>query len=195
VGENGPTWSLIDRLLPLMEQSGTAIYVSGRDPIAQLITAVPPTSPVDFVGVGNGALGNASQAEAPPNLLLCPYNSLAWAYGGSAGFATIEVTQSLLTVTWFDQNGSALYNFSKGNPRAGLGYAPVGVGSYAPVLLGMAGLFAAVASLLCCVAASSYLRSAAAKLRQRGAERDRGGGERIPLLPSKAGRVVTRGGL
>ena len=128
-GEHGPTWALTARLLPMLEASGVALYISGRDPIAQHLRPVPATSSVDFAGIGNGAYYNASMAADPPNIALCPYGSLAWAFGGSTGFLIATVTSpssttpALLNVTFFDANGDALYGFSKTNPRASMGYS------------------------------------------------------------------------
>lgn len=34
-GERGPTWALVDVLLPLLQDHGVALYVSGRDPLMQ----------------------------------------------------------------------------------------------------------------------------------------------------------------
>jgi len=116
-------------MLPLLESAGVALYISGRDPVAQHIRPVPASSGVDFVGIGNGADCNASMASEPPGLALCPYGSVAWVYGGSTGFLVVTVTSptssvpSALNATFFDAQGAVLYTFGKTNPRASMGYA------------------------------------------------------------------------
>jgi len=125
VGEHGPTWALAEKLLPLMESAGVALYISGRDPIAQHLMPSPSGASVDFVGIGNGAQSNASQALELPSQALCPDGALAFAYGASTGFVMVEVSSpkgkgmSQLSVSFYDDTGALLYNFSKPNPRAG----------------------------------------------------------------------------
>ena len=188
-GEHGPTWALADKLLPLMEEAGVALYIGGRDPIAQHITPSPAGAAVDFIGVGNGQVGNASQAAELPNEGLCPDGAVAWAYGGSSGFVFVEIlnptvnTPSAMTVTFYDHNGDTLYSFTKSNPRAYKGYT-VTATNMARTLTIMAGLFCACAACLCGVAGSTYLRAQANKKSFTGGRvgRVRGATETTPLV-------------
>ena len=194
-GEHGPTWTLTEKLLPLLESAGVALYISGRDPIAQHITPMPAnaTSSVDFVGIGNGAYFNASQAAELPNAGLCPDGSVAWAYGSSTGFLMVEVvnptvnTPSAMTLTFYDDTGTALYSFTKSNPRAYKGYSVTPTNMRRTLaILGI--LFLAVAGCLCAVAGGSYVRAAANKksfVNGRGAaaaKARRGVSETTPLV-------------
>ncbi len=202
VGEHGPTWALAEKLLPLLESAGVALYISGRDPIAQHLTPSPAGACVDFVGIGNGANCNASQAAELPNQGLCPDGALAFSYGASTGFVFVQVTSptgkvaSAMTVTFYDDTGAVLYNFSKPNPRAYKGYVVTASNSKRTLMI-MAALFLAVATTLCGVAGSSYVRAAAAKRsfasggKAGGARARRGVTETTPLVPLVRGGGVT----
>ena len=136
VGQHGPTWALVDKLLPLMDAAGVALYISGRDPIAQHIAPSTTFPNVDFAGVGIGSAVNASQAAAPqPSLALVPQGSLAWVYGGGTGFLTASVgnssgEDSTLTVDFYGAAGSVLYSFTKGNPRRAEGLGGSSTGAF-----------------------------------------------------------------
>ena len=105
---------------------------------------------MDVIGVGNGAngaraalacahnaraltrsiAGNITQASALPGHAACPPGSLQFLYGDGAGFATLsfalspaDLRSAMLTVTFYDQLGVALYNFTKGATRAGVALA------------------------------------------------------------------------
>ena len=163
-GEHGPTWTLAEKLLPMMESAGVALYISGRDPIAQHITPSPSGAAVDFVGIGNGAYYNASQATEMPNELLCPDGSVAWTYGSSTGFLMVEIanptssTPAQLTVNFYDDTGAVLYSFTKANPRAYKGFS-VAPSNMRRTLGIMGALFLAVAACLCSVAGSTGKKS------------------------------------
>ena len=57
VGANGPAPGFAERLLPLLNSAGVALYIGGRDPLAQHFGPVPAAPLVDVIGVGNGANG------------------------------------------------------------------------------------------------------------------------------------------
>lgn len=187
-GEHGPTWALADRLLPLMEEAGVALYISGRDPIAQHIVASPAGASVDFVGIGNGAAFNSSQAAEMPNEGLCPDGAVAWTYGSSTGFLMVTVTNptvqvpSAMTVTFYDDTGTVLYTFTKANPRQDKGYSATPTNMRRT--LGIMGLlFLAVAACLCAVAGGSYVRTQASKKSFVAARKPRrGASETTPLV-------------
>lgn len=72
---------------------------------------------------GNGAYSNASQAQYVPTLNLNPSSSLRFVSGKDTGFVTVthegdaSNSTSRLVVTYYDSTGTALYFFSKANPR------------------------------------------------------------------------------
>jgi hypothetical protein len=197
VGAHGPSWPLTERLLPMMEEAGVALYISGRDPIAQHLVSVPSGS-VDFVGIGNGANSNASMAQEVPSLLMCPYGALTFVYGETTGFMMAEITSPSgnqvpqLTVTFYDSSGNALYNFTKTNPRASKGFTVVGTNSQRTLTI-MGAMFVAAATLLCGLALFSYIQSAATKRAAFSAARAVAGGgaarkgETTPLLSKPHG--------
>ena len=122
----GASAVLQTRLLPLLNASGAALYVGGRDEVAQHFrpTAAAPT--VDSIVVGNGAGFDAAAAAALPNAAGTPPGALAWSYGGSAGFATLTVAVATagyaqLTVRFYGEGAGAppLYSFSKNATRVG----------------------------------------------------------------------------
>ena len=189
VGEHGPTWILTERMLPLMQEAGVALYISGRDPIAQHLVPVPAdgSAVVDFVGIGNGAFSNASMADGLPSLLECPYGSLAWVYGLTTGFLLAEVTSptgtelTQLMVTFYDASGNALYNFTKGNPRGSKGFQVATTnGQRTLSVLGI--MFLTAAGLLCSLAGYGYVKSAASRRVAFSVGSARKPGETTPLV-------------
>ena len=133
-GAHGPTWALADKLLPILDAAGVALYISGRDPVAQHFTASKQYPAVDFACIGTGAGGNATQAATLPSLALNPSGTLDWFYGASGAFLTVsmgvdpkDATTSTMTVSFYDQAGVNLHSFTKGNPRTkGSADPPVG---------------------------------------------------------------------
>jgi hypothetical protein len=126
---------LASRLLPLMNAAGAALYIGGRDPVAQHFAPIASAPNVDVIVVGNGAVGNATQAATLPNLGACPPGALQFSYGASAGFATLSFavpdgeTVALLTVSFFDESSSVpLYSFTKNITRIGKSGGPPALG-------------------------------------------------------------------
>ena len=181
-GSWGPTWPLVERLVPMMESAGAALYVSGTDHLMQHFTAVPSWTNVDFIVIGNGAYAmppGTTAAEAMPHASDCPDGGLQFSYGATSGFATIQITTagpkqpSTLHVNFFNANDTMLYTFFKENPRTIPGHtagdlrsppapghgAASGSGSYdsQPVVI-MGGAFLVVAVLLCLIGAASHAR-------------------------------------
>ena len=121
VGENGPTPLLVERLLPMMQQAGVAIYLCGHDHQLSHIAPASSSTGVDFVVSGAGGKFNLSTAHADD---LPTGFSLKFQYGIGCGFATVRVTRpgfrepSSMTVEMWDGTGAMVYSFSKGNPRA-----------------------------------------------------------------------------
>jgi len=123
-GEHGPTWSLVDKLLPILDAAGVSLYISGRDPLAQHFVPTAEYPSVDFVGIGTGAGANASQAETLPSGSLNPSGTLQWSYGASGAFLTVsmgvdsrDAKSTLMTVTFYGEGGEILHSFTKPNPR------------------------------------------------------------------------------
>jgi hypothetical protein len=121
-GAHGPTWGLTNALLPLLNEHGAALYIAGRDPIAQHFRPTAAFPAVDVVTIGIGSTSNATMASALPMLDQCPPGSLAFAYGNTTGFLGLTLTApnatrlpSTLTVTFYNSAGEAVYSFSKQN--------------------------------------------------------------------------------
>ncbi len=128
-GAHGPTWGLVDALMPLLNARGAALYIGGRDPLAQHFAPPAAYPAVDSIVVGNGAAFNATMGAALPSGALCPAGSLQYSYSGGTGFATIQITAagrqpSTMTVTFYDASGTVLYSFSKLNLRVPPGTRP-----------------------------------------------------------------------
>jgi hypothetical protein len=121
VGENGPTPLLVERLLPMLQQAGVALYLCGHDHQLSHISPTNSDTGTDFVVSGAGAKYNISTEHADD---LPTGYSLKFQYGVGCGFATIKVTRpafrapSAMTVQLWDGTGSMLYSFTKSNPRA-----------------------------------------------------------------------------
>jgi len=124
VGEYGPTWSLVDKLAPMMEASGVALYIGGKDHSLQHFMPVPSTNNVDYIVAGNGAYGNDTTAHAGD----CPYGALQFSYASGTGFVQIKISHAeanvpgLMKVTFYDDTGTSLYSFYKENPRTVAGH-------------------------------------------------------------------------
>jgi hypothetical protein len=119
-GENGNTPLLVERLLPLMESAGVALYISGHDHQLEHIAPVQVPTPlsVDFIVTGAGAKYNESDDHADD----VPAGTLKYQYGAGCGFASVYVSRegwapSLMSVTLWGSSGNVLYTFSKPNPR------------------------------------------------------------------------------
>ena len=124
-GAHGPTWALADKLLPMLDAAGVALYISGRDPVAQHFAPSKAYPAVDFACIGTGAGGNATQAATLPSLSLTPAGTLDWSYGAGGAFMTVamgvdpkDATTSTMTVSFYDQEGVNLHSFTKYNPRS-----------------------------------------------------------------------------
>jgi len=137
-GSHGPSWELVDLLLPMLDAAGVALYISGRDPIAQHFKPSAEFPSLDCVGIGIGSTANASQAAAPPSLALNPPGSLSWSYGGSPGFMDVSMGveagtgASMMSVSFYDDVGNLLHSFAKPNPRHTGRANPPGAGGRAP---------------------------------------------------------------
>ena len=91
-----------------------------REPNPRENPRAAPNLAVDVITIGNGANGNASQAETLPSASLCPSGTLAFSYGNSSGFLSVSISTPegpkavpTLTVTFYDSAGAVLYTFSK----------------------------------------------------------------------------------
>jgi hypothetical protein len=124
-GEHGPTWGLVDSMMPLLAAHGAALYISGRDPLLQHISEVPGAPGLDYVGSGVGSYYNATMAATQPGAKLCPPGSVQWAWSNNTGFltvtlsglATVEQPMGTMTVRFYDAGGNELYSFTKTNSR------------------------------------------------------------------------------
>jgi len=130
-GPVGPSAMLQQRLLPLLNASGAALYIGGQDAVAQHFRPIAAAPLLDSIVVGNGAGGDAAAAAALPHAADVPPGSLAWSFGGSAGFATLSVGldsdgEAQMTVSFYGESESALlYSFTKNATRRGsLSLAP-----------------------------------------------------------------------
>lgn len=125
-GEYGPTWELVTRLNPLMEQAGVALYLCGHEHQAEHFRAEPHPSGVDYLVIGNGAYYNDTAPTDRSHLDDCPEGSLQFQWTNTTGFAGLWLTPAsstgqpaMLSVIVFDNLGKQLYSFYKQNPRAG----------------------------------------------------------------------------
>lgn len=125
VGKLGPTWDLVKRLMPMLDQYGVALYLSGHEHMLEHIR-IPQRnlSSVDFVVMGAGAYVQASDDDHD-HFKYCPEGSLRFEYDKGAGFAQFKFTPaseqfgpSQVSVTYYDYLLNQLYKFHKLNPRA-----------------------------------------------------------------------------
>ena len=151
---SGPNAALQSRLLPLMQAAGASLYIGGRDPVAQHFTGLSDAPDVDVLVIGNGAVGNTTQATLLPNRAACPPGSLAFVYGETSGFITLTFQETsvntTLTVAFYGNHGDTpLYSFTRNQIRAGQPAPPpppggrYGVRSGLILVLVLAGMSAA----------------------------------------------------
>jgi hypothetical protein len=168
VGEYGPTWPLVERLAPMMESAGVALYICGHEHQMEHFRSEPHASGVDYLVVGNGAYYNDTVPTDSSHSADCPYGSLQFAYTEGTGFASLllesgdAAAPSQLSATLYSGAGAQLYSFYKANPRTAVGHAVGNLGSppappllAAPVrssadsLFASASLVAVLGGLLC----------------------------------------------
>lgn len=113
-GEYGPTWPLVERLLPMMESAGVALYICGHEHMMEHFRPIPHNSSVDFVVIGNGAYWNDTGSQPTEHLQDCPDGSLQFQYDSGTGFAMFKVNPAAhgvptqVTVTYIAANGAPL---------------------------------------------------------------------------------------
>ena len=120
----GPNSLLLGKLLPMMQAAGASLYIGGRDPVAQHFTGLAGAPDVDVVVIGNGALGNTTQATLLSQRDACPPGTLAFVYGETSGFITLtfqaETVNSSMTVDFYGNHGDTpLYSFTRQQVRIG----------------------------------------------------------------------------
>lgn len=220
-GSWGPTWPLVERLAPLLDSAGVALYLSGCDHLMQHFKPVPSWTNVDYVVVGAGAFSNANvtSATAMPHADDCPDDSLQFSYEATPGFVNVQIASanvkepSTLHVNFFDSNQTMMYTFYKENPRTEAGHrdgdlasppAP-GFGGHdddfnSEPLIIMGGAFLVVAVALCLFGAASHARR---QLSYMSVIKGKGAGntgkvvgveESTPLIRGGTGRLATRAG-
>jgi hypothetical protein len=134
-GEYGPTWVLVERLAPLMQSAGVALYVCGHEHQMEHFRAEPHASGVDYLVVGNGAYFNDTAPTDMSHAGDCPYESLQFTYTTGCGFAALRLVggspaaPSSLSATLYGAAGESLYSFSKYNPRTEAGHTAGNLGA------------------------------------------------------------------
>ena len=159
VGEYGPTWPLVERLAPLMESAGVALYICGHEHQMEHFRSEPHDTGVDYLVVGNGAYYNDTAPTDMSHASDCPYGSLQFTYMQGTGFASLLMVSgnaavralvmdscllvlthvrcpfccpqapSQLSATLYDGEGTQLYAFYKANPRTMIGHTGGNLGS------------------------------------------------------------------
>jgi 3',5'-cyclic AMP phosphodiesterase CpdA len=128
VGEYGPTWALVERLRPLMEAAGVALYVCGHEHQMEHFRSEPHLTGVDYLVVGNGAYWNDTAPTDMEHARDVPYQSLQFSYMTGTGFAELRIAAgtpaapSQLSATLYGSQAQQLYAFYKSNPRTVTGH-------------------------------------------------------------------------
>jgi hypothetical protein len=134
-GEYGPTWALVERLAPMMQSAGVALYVCGHEHQMEHFRAEPHASGVDYLVVGNGAYFNDTAPTDMSHAGDCPYASLQFTYTTGCGFSALRLVggspaaPSSLSATLYGAAGQSLYSFSKYNPRTQPGHTAGNLGA------------------------------------------------------------------
>ena len=130
-------------------------------------------------------------SPTPARLQTCRPCCSAFVFGQTTGFLQAAVsspsgsTLTAMTVTFYDDAGAVLYNFTKGNPRAAKGFQ---VTSYngRHTLTVLAVMFLTAAGLLCGMAGYGYVYNAATRraafASRAGPGARKGPGESTPLV-------------
>jgi hypothetical protein len=205
-GLSGPTWPLVERLAPIMEAAGVAMYIGGKDHQMAHFKPVPTTNNVEYVVLGNSAYYNDNATILNAHASDCPYGALSYQYSSSTGFAQVKVTHGiantpgLLKMTFYDNAGAVLYDFYKENPRTepghtagNLGAPPspsplnANAGSGGPMVI-ISGFFIAIAVSMGLWIAASHALATMGYRTVRGAGYGGAGlSEHSPLMPGGGG--------
>ena len=76
VGPYGPTWLLAEKLSPVMEAAGVALYIGGHDQMLEHFKPSPKGANVDYIVVGNGAYFNDTDPYSTAHSADCPDGAL-----------------------------------------------------------------------------------------------------------------------
>lgn len=135
VGSYGPTWPLVERLVPMMEAAGVALYVSGHEHQAEHFRSEPHASGVDYLVIGNGAYYNDTLPEFTEHASVCPAGSLQFQYGAGTAFSLLRITPgnsqapTQLSGVIYGSGGQQLYSWLKESPRTVKGHTAGNLGS------------------------------------------------------------------
>ncbi|KAK3281634.1 hypothetical protein CYMTET_10585 [Cymbomonas tetramitiformis] len=115
VSSHGVQQKLVDRLRPLLQAHGVALYLCGHD--HQLQHFHEPGDGVDYIVSGSGSEERLSRRNDTRNMDEVPAGYLKYFYGEAGGFVAVEVSASEMEVQMIHQDGRVLYAFNKTNPR------------------------------------------------------------------------------
>ncbi|CAI8034749.1 Tartrate-resistant acid phosphatase type 5 [Geodia barretti] len=118
IAEHGPTSILVEKLRPMLEKYNVSSYLCGHDHNLQHIRE--SSSPVDYFVVGAGHLTDPSTAhekDIPPDSLKFHYGvfDISESHGG---FATVGITNKIMTTTFYDAKGNKLYSANTAQTRS-----------------------------------------------------------------------------
>eukprot|EP00854_Cymbomonas_tetramitiformis_P011271 gene11271-13319_t len=116
ISSHGTQETLVERLRPMLQAHGVALYLCGHDHQLQHIRE--PGDTVDYVVSGSGSEEKLSRRNDTRNIAEVPEGYLRYFYGDQGGFASVQISSTELSVEMHRQDGQLLYSFSKGNPRA-----------------------------------------------------------------------------
>ncbi len=113
--QNRPTDFLIENVKPLLEKYGVSLYVCGHDHSLQHLQ----TGGVDYIVCGAGCKTDANRRHGSK----VPSGSLKYAWGPDSGsisgnhhnggFSYFEISGESIKMTFYDQDGTVLYNMEK----------------------------------------------------------------------------------
>jgi hypothetical protein len=139
IGTYGPTWPLVERLIPLLNAAGVALYFSAHEYSMAHFRSEPHLTGVDYVIAGNGAYAaganGSSSGASDAHVDDVVVGSLQFAYVAGTGFSVMRLvagdasTLSQLSVTLYDAAGAQLYDFYKDNPRTQPGHTAGNLGA------------------------------------------------------------------
>lgn len=113
VAEHGPTKDLVQKLRPMLIRYNVSAYLCGHDHNLQHIQE--NEDQVSYFVIGAGHLTDPSESHKSD----VPAGSLKFHYGLSdsndskGGFATMSVSETTMTLTFFDDKGNQLYSTSR----------------------------------------------------------------------------------
>lgn len=90
IGDQGPTWALVERLEPMMQSAGVALYLCGHEHMQEHFRPIPASAAVDYTVIGSGAYLQDKYPGDVSHANYVPEGSLMYHYVQTGGFGAFK---------------------------------------------------------------------------------------------------------